>query len=178
MLTFLEDILIGIISGSISSVIVSIIFFMITNEEEDKKIAKEMINPLYEILTLTQVFKQYDNAYKEEYIQNSFKHLGENFSKFEPQSFSVELRSILNEINEFASSRYAYTPIQLEDLTHIHDESYRLISLFEDYEVNFAKNCFKKITRNKVLQTLLIVTILLVFILVIPLIIKLLSSIS
>lgn len=165
MLDFLENILIGIISGSISSVIVSIVFFIITNEQEDKRIAKKMIYPLHEILALTEVFKQYNDTYKDEYIQNAFKSLGENFSAFEPWTFSAELKGILNQVNDFASTRYGYTPILIEDLPHIHDETVRLISLFDSYERKFGNSCFKRIIKNRILWLLITITTILTVVL-------------
>ena len=95
------NILIGIASGAFSSIIVSVIFFIITNEQSDKAEAKNMAYPLYLIFILSSDIITPNNSNNiniEEGLENAFAELSDNFSRYEPWKFKGRLKKVMIEI--------------------------------------------------------------------------------
>lgn len=164
------NILIGIASGAFSSIIVSVIFFIITNEQSDKAEAKSMAYPLYLIFILSSDIITPNNSNNiniEEGLKNAFAELSDNFSRYEPWKFKGRLKKVMIEIYELVMEGYQYKGIKNKNIEIIKIKSEHLINIIEDYERNFAKYCFQNIINNIVIKITLIILVLLIIVLVI-----------
>ena len=164
------NILIGIASGAFSSVIVSVIFFIITNEQSDKVEAKNMAYPLYLIFLLSSDTITPNNSNDiniKEGLKNAFNDLSDNFSRYEPWRYKGKLNKVMVEIYEFVMEGYQYKGIESKDIKDVNTKIKHLINIIEDYERNFAKYCFQNIINNIVIKITLIILVLLIIVLVI-----------
>ena len=165
----LINVLIGVSSGVFSSVIVSVCFFEITNEQNNMNRAKQMIYPIYEMFMISDLHNQKFPNIEQflERLKYDFEELNSNFSTFEPKYYKGKLKEVLNEFYDYMIDGKNHEIVQCGNCLEIAKDTKKLIDSFAEYENNFTKYCFINIIRNKVIKATIIILILIILLTII-----------
>lgn len=150
----MQNLAIGIVGGIFSSIIVSVVFYLLNEYQNELDKAKNMIYPLYGIVVLNMTdgvpkdFKTIDIA------REYFGDVTNNFSRFEPWQFKYELKETMCKINEIICDGKYYGEkgtLSKKALTEFSKEIRIQLNKIEDYERNFAKGFLKRVFINKII---------------------------
>lgn len=152
----MQNLAIGIAGGIFSSIIVSVVFYLLNEYQNELNKAKDMIYPLYGIVVLDMTdgvpkdFKTIDIA------REYFGEVTNNFSRFEPWQFKCELKETMCKINEIICDGKYYGENATLSENALQDFSKEIeiqLDKIEDYERNFVKGFLKRVFRNKIIIT-------------------------
>lgn len=162
MYNILLNILIGVVSGIFSSIMVSVCFFIITDNDTQFKESKEMVEPLYTLY----MFSNFDELQKfpasKKILPECLEKINHNFAQYEPKRYTGKLNIIMIDIYEFIIDGITHSAVKNEDYSKIKDKTYELINAFNDYQVHYRKYCFFNILNNSVVKLNLVILIILI----------------
>lgn len=163
----MDNLAIGIAGGIYSSIIVSVVFYVLNEYQNELNKAKDMIYPLYGIIVLSMTedvskdFKTIDIA------REYFGEVTNNFSKFEPWQFKYELKEAMCSINNIICDGKYYgkkATLSKKMLHEFANEIEKQLDKIEVCEKNFTKGFLKRVFKNKVIIATGIVFIVIVII--------------
>ena len=150
----MQNLAVGIAGGIFSSIIVSVVFYVLNEYQNEINKAKDMIYPLYGIIVLDMTdgvpkdFKTIDVA------RECFGEVTNNFSRFEPWQFKYELKEAMCKINEIICDGKYYGKNGALSKKALHEFSKEIedqIDKIEDCEKNFPSGFLKRVFRNKII---------------------------
>lgn len=152
----MENLAIGITGGIFSSIIVSAVFYVLNEYQNELNKAKDMVYPLYGIIVISTTKSVSRNFEPIDIARKYLNEATENFSKFEPWQFKYELKDAMCTINEIIRDGKYYGKENTLSEKALHGFSKEIeiqLNKIEDCERNFAKVFFKRVFRNKVIIT-------------------------
>ena len=145
----------GVVSGIFSGVIVSMVFYILGNYQNEIEDAKRILMPLYEVVVLEKAVQKYGIKNSKECIQIIKKDVDEVASNLDPNIYNYSLRRIMFDINEIITNGQYYKRDGAElifDENKLHDFAIamqpQLDSLIQ-YERDFRKGFTERIIKSK-----------------------------
>lgn len=184
----MQNLVIGIVGGIFSSIIVSVVFYILSEYEKELATAKEMTYELqYVVLfwgTKEQMKKNVadssqdniTNGIKDDkelnsknlLIKSSEEHFLEatnKFSKFESWRFKFEIKGLMDEVYEILiMGRYCHEEWNDDILSEVAPKIKKNLDKLEECEKHFARGFVERIFLNKVIITMGIVLVALIVI--------------
>ena len=149
----IQNLAIGVVSGIFSGVIVSMVFYILGNYQNEIEDAKRILMPLYEVVVLEKAVHGIKNS--KECIQIIKKDVDEIASNLDPSIYNYNLKRIMSDINEIITNGQYYKRDGAElifDENKLHDFAIamqpQLDSLIQ-YERDFRKSFTERIIKNK-----------------------------
>ena len=152
----MQNLAVGIAGGIFSSVIVSVVFYVLNEYQNELNKAKDMIYPLYGIVVMDStsgISKKFNSV---DIAREYFEDVTNNFSTFEPWQFKYELKETMCKINEIISDGKYYEKGEIlseKALPEFSKEIKAQINKIENCERNFWRFFLKRVFKNKVIIT-------------------------
>lgn len=147
----IQNIAIGIGSGIYSSIIVSVVFYILNKCQNEIRDAQKMIEPLYTIKFLIDMKQAKKIMNIEMSIDHFFQEANKKFEKFEPSNFEGNLKVALCNIYELLIDGKTHSEITNSNFDNLSKETCKNLLLIEEYENNFSKVFVKRIFTNKII---------------------------
>lgn len=160
----IQNLAIGIAGGIFSGIIVSVVFYLLSQYQNELDLAKKMIYPFYEITIYdnketTEMLKkkEEENDLPKNFRSNRIKHamneVEMNFSTFEPWKFNYELKETMLEINQTIQDGkyYGKEEFNKEKLSEFMEIINAQLSKIQKFEKEFLKYFFKRLIKNKII---------------------------
>jgi hypothetical protein len=169
----IQNLAIGVVSGIFSGVIVSMVFYLLGNYQNEIEEAKRILMPLYEAVVLEKAVEKYGIENSEECIQIIQKDIDDVTSNLNPNIYSCGLRIIMSDVDEIVTNGQYYKRNGKEvllDENRLHDLTSAIKPKLDEliqYECNFKKNFSKRIFQNKFMLVMGVVVIAMVAIILI-----------
>ena len=151
----IQNLAIGVVSGIFSGVIVSMVFYILGNYQNEIEDAKRILMPLYEVVVLEKAVQKYGIKNSKECIQIIKKGVDEVASNLDPNIYNYSLRRIMFDINEIITNGPYYKRDGAELIfaeNKLHDFAIamqpQLDSLIQ-YERDFRKGFTERIIKSK-----------------------------
>ena len=150
----MQNLAVGIVGGIFSSIIVSVVFYVLNEFQSELDKANKMVYNLYGIILLdgktieTKVLHNVSESYKYYYEKTIVE-----FSTFEPWEFKYELKEVMCEINNIINSgKYCIGDgLDSEKIGKFSEEIQPQLNKIEKQQRNFAKEFVKRIFKNKII---------------------------
>ena len=152
----MQNLAIGIAGGIFSSIIVSVVFYLLNEYQNELNMAKDMMYPLYGLvaLILTESKKISKELKREEVAKEYFFDASDNFEKFEPWKFKYELKDIMCDAYEILiDGKYLLCEWDDEIMHEVSKKIQHDLHGLEQCERNFAKGFLKRVFKNKIIIT-------------------------
>lgn len=150
----MQNLAVGIAGGIFSSIIVSVVFYVLSEYQSELNKAKDMTYPLYGIIDLS-ISKDVQKNFKTmDVAREYFDEVTNNFSKFEPWQFKYELKDAMCNINliigdgKYYNKKYTLSGKMLDEFSKEIEVQMKKI---EYCERNFAKEFLKRVFANKII---------------------------
>ena len=184
----MQNLIIGIVGGIFSSIIVSVVFYILNEYEKELATAKKMTYELqYVVLfwsTKEQMKKNVTDSSQDNItngikndkelnsknllIKNSKKHFLEavnEFSEFESWRFKFEIKGLMDEVYEILiKGRYCREEWNDKILSEVGPKIKENLDKLEECEKHFARGFIKRIFSNRIIITMGIVLVALILI--------------
>lgn len=163
----MQNLAIGIAGGIFSSIIVSVVFYLLNEYQNELNKAKDMIYPLHGIVVLDMINGAQKDFNTIDIAREYFGEVTNNFSRFEPWQFKYELKETMCKIDEIICDGKYYGENETLGENTLHDFSKEVenqLDKIEDYERNFVKGFLKRVFRNKIIITTEIIFIAIIII--------------
>ena len=150
----MQNLAVGIAGGIFSSVIVSVVFYVLNEYQNELNKAKNMIYPLYGILVMDITSGVSKNFNSIDVVRKYFEDVTNNFSTFEPWQFKYELKEAMCKIDETISDGKYYgknDTLSKKALLEFANEIEPQIKIIEDCEKNFQKYFLKRVLKNRII---------------------------
>ncbi len=150
----MQNLAIGIAGGIFSSIIVSVVFYVLNEYQNELNKAKDMTYPLYGIIMFDITSKVLKNFNSIDVARLYLEDVIEKFSTFEPWQFKYELKEAMCKIDEIISDGKYYENGETlceKTLPEFSKEIESQINKIEDCEKNFWKFFLKRVFKNKVI---------------------------
>ena len=151
----IQNLLIGIAGGIFSSIIVSVVFYLLNEFQVELNRANEMIYPLYGIIALDEIAKISPFQDKIGIASECLQETIDNFARFEPWKFKYALHDPMCKINDIImNGEYIDEELNIysDKLDKITEEIKTQVDRIETCERNFAKEFMKRVLKNKIIQ--------------------------
>ena len=150
----MQNLAIGIAGGIFSSIIVSVVFYILSAYQREIDAAQKMTHNLIGIVILEKIknanhskdFNRYELA--EEYFQKAL----DDFEKFDPKMFKYEIKRVMCNIYKMLTDG-KYYKCEWDDKL-IYDISTMVgenLDVIENCEKNFANGFLRRVFTNKVI---------------------------
>ena len=152
----MQNLAVGIAGGIFSSIIVSAVFYVLNEYQNELAKAKDMIYPLYGIVAISMIEGMSKDIKEIEIARGYFGEVTTNFSKFEPWQFHYELKSAMCKINDTICDGKYYgkkATLSKRALQDFSKEIEKYLSIIEACERNFVKGFMKRVFKNRVIIT-------------------------
>mgnify|MGYP005759286209 CR=1 FL=1 len=168
------NLLIGIVGGIFSSVIVSYIFLVDSEYKNQINHAKELFEPIYEIVAIGMAYDQLKESRGKkdarkltsidasgrlvgkvpmiETMNNDWNKITAFYSNYESWNYKYELGQIINEIFEIISDGKYLVRNTPEDYAEIRIEFEKCIGKFEACQRDYKKGVAKRIFSSKLIH--------------------------
>ena len=146
----IQNLAIGIASGIFSGVIVSVVFYILGNYQNEIDDAKNTIMPLYEVITLDKVREKCGLEDISEYLAVIRANVDTVALNLNPSKYNYQLRQIMFDISEIISDQTARSGLFNEKMLHefaVEVESQ--LKLLRECEGNFGRGLTERIIKNK-----------------------------
>lgn len=146
----------GIGSGIYSSIIVSVVFFVLGEYQKELNTAKEVICPIYGIITLLIS----DEEKTPEIISSAIIYLDKanfSFSKYEPWRFHYELHEALCSIYELLSDGKVRSEVRNGNFNEVAKDFIKQVTIIEKCDERFARGFIVRVFKNKIIISMLLV---------------------
>ncbi len=159
----MQNLAVGIVGGVFSSVMVSVVFYVLTEYQNEMSKAKDMIYPLYTIIVCARLKAERSINANEKIVQSAFGEAQHKFSRFEPWQFKHEVKEAMIEINfllsdgRFINCNEKNEIILNEELIEFGNAMETQVQILEKCEREFAKGFIKRLLYNE--MVILILTI-------------------
>jgi Na+-transporting NADH:ubiquinone oxidoreductase subunit NqrC len=150
----MQNLAIGIVGGIFSSIIVSVVFYVLSEYQKEINTAKKMTNNLRGIVVQEKIKNDYHSKYFDRYelAERYFKKSVDDFEKFDPKIFKYEIRKAMCNIYYEMLTDGKYYNCKWDDKL-ISDTSALVeknLDIIENCEKNFAKGFLKRVFTNRV----------------------------
>lgn len=156
----MQNLAIGIASGIFSSVIVSVVFYLLNEFQTELDKANDMIYPLYGIIVFGKAMKKFERCEEINVANDYFNEAINNFARFEPWRFKGSLHNAMCQINEIImDGKYSDENMDLypEMIEEFSEKLENQLDVIQKNEKNFAKELLKRIFKNKIIIVTLII---------------------
>lgn len=151
---------IGIAGGIVSSIIVSIAFYILTNFQKEINDAESLIYPVKVICVAwkhRELLK--DTLDMNEIVQEHWRKILHGFNSYSVHAFDNELSAILNEIRDIS-----LLSENIKNINNLNCENYVeqlsvQLELYNSYKKRFPIIYISRILKNKILWIVLIISI-------------------
>ena len=156
----MQNLAIGIVGGIFSGIIVSIVFYILTNFQNEINEAEILINPV-KMICVTWKYKETlkDGLDIDETIEEYWKKVLYGFNNYKATSFDSRLSSILSDIRDISLKPENVQGIQEKDSVNYIHELMAQLELYESYKKDFAKTYMLRIMKNKIIWIILVISI-------------------
>lgn len=150
----MQNLAIGIAGGIFSSIIVSVVFYVLNDYQNELDKAKDMTYPLYHIHVVNSMGSVSDDSKLIKSARKCFKSAVNNFSKFEAWRFKYELNDAMCKINEIIRDGKYYNKnneLSRKQMINFYKEIEKQLDIIDNCEKNFAKGFIKRLFTNKII---------------------------
>lgn len=163
-LEIMECILIGVITGLVTSGVTSVIVYHITEYQKELESARRMVDDTYQLQNMLMLRAQYENensikptvnirrAITSEQLKDFAIKAGYGFSIFEPWKYKQPLRDALIKINEILSDNETYEAIDKGNISNIILKLEEALEQYDNCDRNMIKDFIKEILKNWVIR--------------------------
>lgn len=163
-LEIMECILIGVITGLVTSGVTSVIVYHITEYQKELEAARRMVDDTYQLQNMLMLRVQYENENSIESTVNirrviNTEQLKEfaikasyGFSMFEPWKYKQPLRDALIKINEILLDNETYEAIDKGNISNIIFKLEEALELYDTCDRNMIKDFIKGILKNWIIR--------------------------
>lgn len=147
-----QNLAIGIAGGIFSSIIVSVVFYILTEFKDELRQAIDMTLPLYRIAVANKTKEIRGKIAYKALVIDSFEKMEENFENFQPWRFRYELKTTLVNINGILQNEYMnITKWNEEEVSDVCKDLEICLNELEHYEKNFYKFFIKRVFNNGII---------------------------
>ena len=156
--TTMQNLALGIASGIFSSIIVSVVFYILNEFQTELNKANDMVYPLYGVIVSEKAYRITTNIIELDFVNSYFEEAVENFIRFEPWKFKDNLQTAMCQINTLITDgKYVDTDMNLREDT-ISEFSQKIslqLDIIQLCEKNFAQELIKRIFKNECVKVFL-----------------------
>lgn len=154
----MQNLAIGIIGGIFSSVIVSVVTYILDDIRNEFQKARIMLNPLLsiEFAERTKNVGTWDYV---EYARNGFEEAKRNFVGYDELQFKTELRDTMNRANEILKKKSYSEEWNKATVDDCYNEIKKIVEDFKEQEKQFTKIILERMGKNKILIVMSVITI-------------------
>jgi Cu/Ag efflux pump CusA len=154
----MQNLAIGIIGGIFSSVIVSVVTYILDDIRNEFQKARIMLNPLLsiEFAERTKNVGTWDYV---EYARNGFEEAKRNFVGYDELQFKTELRDTMKRANEILNKKSYSEEWNKATVDDCYNEIKEIVEDFKEREKQFTKIILERMGKNKILIVMSIITI-------------------
>lgn len=163
----MQNLAVGIAGGIFSSIIVSVVFYILNEFQNELNLAKDMTHQLYGVIALemTKYVKASKEFDRKKTAKSFYIETANNFARFEPWKFRYEIKEIMCEFNEILTDgKYALCEWDDEIFSEVSKRIRTNLDKLEQCEKKFAFGFLKRVFRNKIVFASEVVFIAIVFI--------------
>lgn len=149
----MQNLAVGIIGGIFSSIIVSVVFYLLNEFQTEIDRANDMIYPLYGLISFEKLGK-FEMNLDFDPIETYRDEAENNFSNFEPWRFKGGLHNAMCEINNIISDgKYYKKDMKLnpEMISEFSKDIEVQLELIQKCEKNFALEFLRRVFKNKII---------------------------
>nr|DAU21435.1 MAG TPA: hypothetical protein [Caudoviricetes sp.] len=156
----MQNLAIGIVGGFFSSIIVSIVFYVLTNFQNEMNEAEKLIEPIRKIC-ITWKYQEFlkDSLDINEMIEEYWRKTLYSFKRYSSGKFDNRLSGILSDIRDISLKTENIKAIHEKDFDNYVKQLSRQLESYELYKKDFPKNYIIRILKNKVLWIVLFISI-------------------
>lgn len=153
----MQNLAIGIVSGIFSSVIVSVVFYVLNEFQKELEKAKDMTHPIYGIIIAGMMDEQKYTVSSDETAEIYLSEITSNFAQFEPWQFKGILKEAMCKISYIISDGKYYTyeegeiRVYKEMIQELSNDLKKQLDIIEECEKNFAKHFIVRVLKNRVM---------------------------
>lgn len=150
----MQNLAIGIASGIFSSIIVSVVFYLLNEFQTELDKANDMVYPLYGIIVFGKAVVSTEKLEEIDALDGYFDEAINNFLRFEPWRFRYGLHESMCKINEIImDGKYSDEEMNLypEMIKAFSDKIETQLEVIQNCEKNFSKELLKRIFKNKII---------------------------
>lgn len=147
----MDNLAVGIASGIFSSIIVSVVFYVLNDFQNEITKAKDMTHPLWGLIALSLTKDVPKNFEVKDIAKDYFNDANTNFERFEPWKFKYRLHEIMSNIYELITDGKSHIAIEAGKIEELSDMLSKELQKLDNCERNFAKGLFERIVINKVI---------------------------
>lgn len=154
-ITIMQNLAIGIIGGIFSSILISVVFYVLSQFQNELNKAKDMTFPLYGIIVLKGIKNKPKTFPCEDMALKYWGDAMREFQRFEPWQFKYELREVMCNVQEvLQNGRYHNNGKALiEDANKIEG----ILDKLDKCERDFAKLFIKRLLRNRIIIVMMVI---------------------
>ena len=146
----MQNLTIGIAGGIFSSIIVSVVFYVLNEYQKELDLAKNMTYQLYEVVALEMIKDIKIN--NKQRSKDTFIKTADNFYKFEPWKFKFEIKDVMCSVyNILTDGKYALSEWDDEIFSEVAKKIRANLDKLEQCERKFAKGFIKRIFTNRII---------------------------
>ena len=164
----IQNFMIGIIGGVFSSSIVSIIFFLINEYQNELYRAKNMVIPLCKLVALgendEEKLKLMEPVNTREYCMAYYWDALSNFIEYEPWKYKFELGNAMDNLYKILQDKEIKDLVQRGDTDRLSKQLREQLLIIEKCERHFANGLWKRIIHTKIIQGIIVIFLLFVII--------------
>lgn len=153
----MQNLAVGIAGGIYSSIIVSVVFYLLNEYQNELNAAINMTYPLQGVVVmgLTKNVKTSKKFKRNKIAKKYFIEAVDNFDKFEPWKFKYEIKEIMCDIYEILTDgKYYFGKWDDDIIEEVSEKIENNLDKLEQCEKDFAKGFIKRVFRNKIIQTM------------------------
>lgn len=150
----MQNLTIGIAGGIFSSIIVSVVFYVLNEYQKELDLAKNMTYQLYEVVALEMIkdIKINNKMNYKQRLKDTFIKTADNFDKFEPWKFKFEIKDVMCSVyNILTDGKYALSEWDDEIFSEVAKKIRANLDKLEQCERKFAKGFIKRIFTNRII---------------------------
>ena len=169
----IQNLTIGVVSGIFSGVMVSLVFYILGEYQNELENAKEIIKPLNEVIILEKIISKDVVKSNEEIMQIIRADIDEVAMNLNPSIYKYSLRPIMFGISEIITNGQYYKREGRElifDESKLHDFSLTMKSKLDSlarYENNFRRGFTERIIKNKYMMIMVCIVIVMIALVII-----------
>ena len=153
----MQNLAIGIIGGIYSSIVVSVIFYILTELQNELIKAKDKIHPFYS-LAITYRIKEIGGWDYKNYARENCEKAIDIFSRYDPKEFRYEVAEAMNYANEVLQNPDYFKDVWDDQTVELcGKDAEECIKRIENCEKKFRKMFVRRVVRNKILITMTII---------------------
>lgn len=156
----MQNMAIGIAGGIFSSIIVSVVFYILNEFQNELNMAKDMVYPLYGLIALNKTInvpssKEFNRL---DVAKKYYDEAANKFDRYEPWRFKYELNgAIIDTYEILTDGKYASKEWDYETLSQVSDKAEKCMNEIEMCEKDFGKQLIKRIFMNKIIIIMLLI---------------------